>query len=600
MEPEGKSAKQKIPQCNFSPMYEKYYHDLLVPSVMSEEENKLMFDTYKSALPIVFRITKDVPHYDDLCKEAEKYFDDLRGKGYKCERKTSLPPEFGAVFQLEMPETVFRRDESVAGFKQWLRNNTSLGYIRRQELVSMIPHHFLNAQPDDFILDMCASPGSKTCQILESVTGESGLVIANDNDLKRCYKLLHQVQEIGTSKVLVTCNEAQYFPDFGKKYDRILADVPCSGDGTVRKDANAGSRWKPNNSQAMHGLQRNILKRGLELLKVDGTLVYSTCSMNPIEDEAVISSVVQEIGEDFVEIADVSSMFPQLKRTNGFSTWPVYTVDKENPTEMIYFENYESVPQKLRAQAPKTMFPSGVKNLERCMRFFPHYENSGGFFVTVLRKKKDFTLETKMKEQKKINEAPFITLNEQFPDFLKEIIDLYGLKNFPTNQLFARNETNAKNVYFLCKPCADLVNTLGYEKMNAVSGGVPIFTKKDNTIYPSALGASFIIEHATRQVIQVSPQEIQQLLESGEKGVATQSLSEETQKQIKNSIQGGALIYLPGTRFVYGGMIFKASIALYVRKDLRTNEIAKFNIAYPELAKSDEKADEESTKQDAE
>lgn len=575
-----------------TPMYLQYYHDILVPELMNEEENKKMFEAYRTPLPIVFRITKNVPHYEDLCNETDKYFEELRALGFKCERKNSLPSQFGAVFQLEMPEATFRRDEKVADFKIWLRNNQSLGYLRRQELVSMIPHHFLGVEKDDVVLDMCASPGSKTSQIVECITGENGLVIANDNDLKRCYTLLHQIQKIGTSKVLVTCNEAQNYPDFGIKYDRILADVPCSSDGTVRKDKNVGARWKPNSSQAKHGLQKAILKRGLQLLKVGGTLVYSTCSMSPIEDEAVISSAIAEIGADKVEIADVSSMFPELKRCRGFSKWPVYTVDKEKPDAMIRFEKYEEVPKKLRAQTPKSMFPSGVEGLEKCMRFFPHYENSGGFFVAVLKKKQEFELELKANESKKIREAPFISLKEKFPGFLDDIVSIYGLEDFPIDQLFARNETNVRNVYLLCKPCADLVKAIGWEKMNIVAGGVPIFTKKDDTIYPQAVGANFIIPHATRQVIKVSKREMKKLLEKGEKGFIINELSEETKNIVKSSIPGGALIYLPETDFVYGGMVFKASIAIYVSKDIRTNELKKYEIAYPELFATEQKIEE--------
>ena len=142
---------------------------------------------------------------------------------------------------------------------------------------------------------------------------------------------------------------------------------------------------------------------------------------------------------------------------------------------------------------------------------------------------------------------------------------------------------NARNVYFLCKPCADLVNSIGCEKMNVVAGGVTIFTKKDDTIYPSALGANFLIGHATHQMIKVSQKELKALLESGEKGVTIKELEEETQKLVSNSKQGGILIYLPGTRFIYGGMLFAASIALYVKKDIRTNELKKFSIAYPDI-----------------
>lgn len=578
MEKEGFAPKV----AKFSDMYLKYYHDIFVPNIMSEEENQQMQEIFKTPLPIVFRIAKDTPHFDDLCQQTEKHFENLTSKGFKCEKKTSLPPEFGAVYQVDMTESAFRRDESTADFRYWLRNNIKMGYIRRQELVSMIPHHFMQVSKDDVILDMCASPGSKTSQIVESLSQGNGLVIANDIDLKRCYTLLHQVQEIGTSKVLVTCNAAQYLPDFGIKFNKILADVPCSGDGTVRKDSNVASSWKPNNSTAMHGLQRAILKRGLELLKVGGTLVYSTCSMNPIEDEAVIGSVLSEI-PGCVEIVDTSSMFPTLKRHSGLTSWPVYTVSKENPNEMLRYELHSDVPDNLKGQVSKTMFPSGVEGLNNCMRFFPHYENSGGFFVTVLKKLKDFDRISGDKPQKPVKEAPFIPLVKNFPELWDEIKDLYGLKDFPSEQLFARNESNAKNVYILCKPCSELVSSIGCQKINVVAGGVNIFTRKDDTIYPSADGAIFITPHATRQIIEVTPEDVKKLLEGGPSGASNKDLSEKAQEAIKNSKQGGCLIQVPGTRFVYGGMIFKASIAVYVKKDIITLELQKLQIAYPDL-----------------
>jgi tRNA (cytosine34-C5)-methyltransferase len=73
------------------------------------------------------------------------------------------------------------------------------------------------------------------------------------------------------------------------KYDRILCDVPCGGDGTMRKNPDIWPKWNPLNSCNLHGIQYRVVKRGLELLEVGGRLVYSTCALHPVEDEAIIA-----------------------------------------------------------------------------------------------------------------------------------------------------------------------------------------------------------------------------------------------------------------------------------------------------------------------
>ena len=78
------------------------------------------------------------------------------------------------------------------------------------------------------------------------------------------------------------------------EYDRILADVPCSGDGTLRKNPDVWITWKYKNTIALHSMQVRIAQRGLEMLKVGGKMVYSTCSMSPVEDEAVVTALLKK------------------------------------------------------------------------------------------------------------------------------------------------------------------------------------------------------------------------------------------------------------------------------------------------------------------
>lgn len=140
--------------------------------------------------------------------------------------------------------------------------------------------------------------------------------------LRRSHILVHQAKRLCSPNLVVTHHEAQLFPNplvrdsssapgarahKGKTknellvdsdsqseyFDRILADVPCSGDGTIRKAADILKKWTPKNGINLHKLQILILLRGAQLLKVGGTIVYSTCSLNPLENEAVVAEVLR-------------------------------------------------------------------------------------------------------------------------------------------------------------------------------------------------------------------------------------------------------------------------------------------------------------------
>ena len=111
-------------------------------------------------------------------------------------------------------------------------------------------------------------------------------------------------------------------------FDRVLCDVPCSGDGTARKNADMFIRWSPSGALALHPLQIQICMRGLALVKVGGLLVYSTCSLNPIEDEAVVCEVLRRC-EGSVELLDPSKIVPGLKVSPGVSTWKVFDKDMQ-------------------------------------------------------------------------------------------------------------------------------------------------------------------------------------------------------------------------------------------------------------------------------
>jgi 16S rRNA C967 or C1407 C5-methylase (RsmB/RsmF family) len=123
----------------------------------------------------------------------------------------------------------------------------------------------------------------------------SGFVIANEIDVSRCDKLTQNLMEFSSPCSILVNHDGQDFPDFldgnnkPVKYDRIVCDVPCSGDGTIRKNPNIWHGWHPGKGNGRHLLQYNIIERGVELLDIGGVLAYSSCSMNPVENEAVLA-----------------------------------------------------------------------------------------------------------------------------------------------------------------------------------------------------------------------------------------------------------------------------------------------------------------------
>ena len=301
------------------------------------------------------------------------------------------------AWQFNYSRQQLRRLPHLESIHEFVKRANEYGSITRQEVVSMIPAFFLNIEPHHVVLDMCAAPGSKTFQLLEMLHGSlkdptsipSGFVIANDVDLKRCNLLTHQTKRANSPGLLVTNHEAQNFPEIKSRggrtfpFDCILTDVPCSGDGTMRKAPDIWPRWSVGNGNGLHPLQLKIAMRAARLLKVGGRLVYSTCTFNPIEDEAVVAAMMKQ-SEGALELLDVSNLYPELRRVPGVRTWEVWDKFGKHETH--------DGPEESKG-LHETMFPqyADAANLplERCMRILPHQDDTGGFFVAVFEKKKE-------------------------------------------------------------------------------------------------------------------------------------------------------------------------------------------------------------------
>ncbi|MBS3137533.1 NOL1/NOP2/sun family putative RNA methylase [Candidatus Woesearchaeota archaeon] len=182
----------------------------------------------------------------------------------------------------------------------------ALGYIYIQEAASMIPPLFMKGKDknmdNELILDMCASPGSKTTQIAQYMNN-TGVLIANDYKGDRISALGINLQRCGLSNHIITLMQGRYFKGF--QFDKILVDAPCSGTGTIRKSLKTLRIWNPHAITRLAGQQKVLLETAFNNLKKDGILIYSTCSLEPEEDEGVVSWLLNKYENAIVEPVDL-------------------------------------------------------------------------------------------------------------------------------------------------------------------------------------------------------------------------------------------------------------------------------------------------------
>ena len=223
------------------------------------------------------------------------------------------------------------------------------GCYHIQEAVSLLPVLLMAPKPGMRVLDLCAAPGNKTAQ-MAVMMGNRGTVVANDLHTMRANILRMTIDRLGLLNVTLTTTDAVRYPDADASYDAVLADVPCSCEGTTRKHPRVAHLTSPENSLRLQTLQRRILERALALCRPGGKVVYATCTYAPEENEAVVAGVLEESGS--VELCPVT--VPGFRFAPGLTRWNDLT------------------------------FPDALRH---CVRIWPHHNDTGGFFIAVLRKK---------------------------------------------------------------------------------------------------------------------------------------------------------------------------------------------------------------------
>ena len=217
------------------------------------------------------------------------------------------------------------------------------GWIHGQEEVSAVPATVLDPQPGERVWDACAAPGSKATQ-LSALMDDRGEVVATDNNLGRISALRTNTERLGATNIAVTHEDARNHslkPFGGAEYDRALVDVPCSCEGTIRKNPDAFEEWSLSHVKGISGVQKDILARAVQATEPGGTVVYSTCTFAPEENEAVLDHVLDE------EQCELREFDLPLSHRDGVTAWQDEEFD-----------------------------PS----VELAKRIYPHHNDTGGFF----------------------------------------------------------------------------------------------------------------------------------------------------------------------------------------------------------------------------
>lgn len=440
--------------------FEAYYKDNVIPA----EEWESFMEALRRALPTAIRVHPSVP-----CATAVSEY--VRSRLLHAALPVQPIPFIpdNMAFQSSISRGDLKRTTELKEVKRLISALNEGGFLTRQETVSMIPVVLLQVAPGNRVLDMCAAPGSKTSQILEAVisSNQDGVVVANDLNVARLDVLLHQTaRSPGAHPHLIVTNyDGTQFPLLPKedKFDRVLCDVMCSGDGTLRKSMDMWPRWNTVHGADLHVTQVRVLTRGMMLCKKGGIVVYSTCSLNPVEDEAVVSECLSQAKGTF-RLIDPAPFLKDFVTVPGQTDW--FLLTKDLTQKLRTFEDAEAYNQSKQAHGfryRKSMFSNAQvlreQNIHFARRVVPHQQDTGGFFFAAMECVEDYPLED-ADVCTAATKQPFSLCSPALQEQVRGSLGLPG--SFPACQLYVRNEVaREQKFYFASKATCKFFPKLG-------------------------------------------------------------------------------------------------------------------------------------------
>jgi len=183
------------------------------------------------------------------------------------------------------------------------------GWWTVQDFSAQLVSYLLNPQPGETVIDACAAPGGKTTHIAELMR-DRGIIWTCDRAANRLKKVASNTQRLQLQSIQTCVGDVRELSQFEETADRVLIDAPCSGLGTLHRRADLRWRQTPQNLVALAQLQQEILSCAANWVKPQGTMVYATCTINPLENEDVIQTFLTNHPQ--WEIASPPNNFPAL------------------------------------------------------------------------------------------------------------------------------------------------------------------------------------------------------------------------------------------------------------------------------------------------
>lgn len=264
------------------------------------------------------------------------------------------------------------------------------GMIYIQEPAAMAPAECISINPDWTVLDMCAAPGGKSTQ-LKNKLSDKGILVSNEIISSRCRILTGNIERLGLHNTITTCMDTKKLAEvFPHKFDMIMCDAPCSGEGMFRKEQIAIDEWSEENVKMCAERQKEILENAVKLLKNGGFIIYATCTFSLEENEMVIDSFLQSHPE--FELTEVNEKV------------------RECTADGIAFDGCK------------------CNNIHFARRFYPHISKGEGQFMAVL---KDTAAEHPVSAKndppkEKIEKTVFDFLDSVLTDYNKDHVHMYN------------------------------------------------------------------------------------------------------------------------------------------------------------------------------
>ncbi len=273
-------------------------------------------------------------------------FDEHSFNGLRVNTSKISVDEFLNIFPFDLKPIPWTKD----GFYYNENNPVSkhpyyyAGLYYLQEPSAMLPACALKVNKGDTVLDVCAAPGGKSTKIASDLN-DSGILIANDISPSRANALLKNIERFGIKNAYVTALDINnLINNYQCFFDKIIIDAPCSGEGMFRKDSAMIKNYKKKSKEEYTNIQKNIVDSAIKLLKPSGEMLYSTCTFDIKENEAIIDYLLSN--NDNLEILPIDKI-------DGFSSGIAY---------------------------------NGNDELKKAVRLYPHRINGEGHFACKIRK----------------------------------------------------------------------------------------------------------------------------------------------------------------------------------------------------------------------